>query len=187
MIKQEEGGKRLLKNLTDQIKEQQAKLGYRKESVSLYYPLETLNHFFQSEQNAATMEETLQKFVQNREGAYAGIGISRKGQRFRITVPEDMSEEIHKNTKEDDFIHRLVKLVGGHGASMQEIQDLFRDAAGTGGIEEAVLDDDEFDRMLRFTNDPDDTYYYCFKDEGIHITYHRFLPEDYRELFGEEA
>jgi len=41
---------------------------------------------------------------------------------------------------------------------------------------------DEFDYMICFENDPEDTYRYCFKDEGCHIIYHRFLPEDYEEF-----
>ena len=36
---------KLQKNLIDLIKEEQAKLGYRKESVRLYYPLQSLQHF----------------------------------------------------------------------------------------------------------------------------------------------
>ena len=30
--------------------------------------------------------------------------------------------------------------------------------------------------------DGSDPYYYCFKDEGCHIIYHRFLPEDYADF-----
>ncbi len=33
-------------SLIDVIKEEQAKLGYRKEKISLYYPLVSLNHTF---------------------------------------------------------------------------------------------------------------------------------------------
>ena len=35
--------------------------------------------------------------------------------------------------------------------------------------------------VIHFT-EGDDRYYYCFKDEGFHITYHRFLPADYKDL-----
>ena len=34
---------RLVKNICDQIKEAQIKLGYAKETVRLYYPLDSLN------------------------------------------------------------------------------------------------------------------------------------------------
>lgn len=40
----------------------------------------------------------------------------------------------------------------------------------------------EFDWLVRFTGNADDPYYYCFKDEGCHIIYHRFLPEDYADF-----
>ena len=38
------GYERLEKSLTDTIKEEQAKLGFRKEAIRLYYPLSSLNH-----------------------------------------------------------------------------------------------------------------------------------------------
>ena len=40
------GYERLEKSLTDTIKEEQAKLGIRKEAIRLYYPLSSLNHFY---------------------------------------------------------------------------------------------------------------------------------------------
>jgi len=43
------------------------------------------------------------------------------------------------------------------------------------------MDNGEFDLMIRFV-DSEDPYYYCFKDEGCHIIYHRFLPEDYADF-----
>lgn len=44
------------------------------------------------------------------------------------------------------------------------------------------MDNGEFDILIRFEDKPDDPYYYCFKDEGCHIIYHRFLPEDYADF-----
>lgn len=40
----------------------------------------------------------------------------------------------------------------------------------------------KFDRLIRFADNSKDPYYYCFKDEGCHIIYHRFLPEDYADF-----
>lgn len=51
--------KRLEQSLIDIVKEEQAKLGYRKEDVRLYYPLSTLNHFFDTEDTVEEMEERL--------------------------------------------------------------------------------------------------------------------------------
>ena len=44
---------RLENSLIDVIKEEQAKLGYMKEKIRLYYPLSSLNHFFGNETDAA--------------------------------------------------------------------------------------------------------------------------------------
>ena len=41
-----EGYKKLLKNLIDVIKEDHAKLGFRKEKIRLYYPLSSLSVLF---------------------------------------------------------------------------------------------------------------------------------------------
>ena len=43
-------------------------------------------------------------------------------------------------------------------------------------------DSDEFDYLIRFSEENEDPYYYCFHDEGCHIIYHRFLPEDYEDF-----
>ena len=53
---------RLETSLIDVIKEEQAKLGYMKEKISLYYPLSSLNHFFGNETDAAGMMEILKDF-----------------------------------------------------------------------------------------------------------------------------
>ena len=47
------GYERLEKSLTDTIKEEQAKLGFRKEAIRLYYPLSSLNHFFDVQEREA--------------------------------------------------------------------------------------------------------------------------------------
>ena len=49
------GFERLYKNLIDIIKEEQAKLGFRREAIRLYYPLSSLNHFFETEYSEEEM------------------------------------------------------------------------------------------------------------------------------------
>ena len=81
---------------------------------------------------------------------------------------------MHENTTPDSFLGELIAYVGGHDCTMQGIFDLFRKHSKDVVIGNAM--DDEFDTA-------GDEYYYCFKDEGCHIIYHRFLPEDYRDMF----
>ena len=151
---------RLETSLIDVIKEEQAKLGYMKEKISLYYPLSSLNHFFGSE-------------------AFGEVVVSHRGERFCFTVSDKASEYVHNNMKDNEFIKALIELVGRHGCTMDEIKELF-DSYSDKIVTEA-MDNGEFDIMMRF-DDGSDPYYYCFKDEGCHIIYHRFLPEDYADF-----
>ena len=63
---------------------------------------------------------------------------------------------------------------------MDDIFSLFKDTSENVIFEE--MHHGEFDWLVRFTGNADDPYYYCFKDEGCHIIYHRFLPEDYADF-----
>ena len=78
-----------------------------------------------------------------------------------------------------EFIVSLVDLVGRHGCTMEDIFALFH--AQDQPVEIQEIKNGEFDYRIRFL-EGDDPYYYCFKDEEIHIIYHRFLPEDYEDF-----
>lgn len=170
---------RLEMSLTDVIKEQQAKLGYRKEKISLYYPLSSLNHFFGTKADAEEMMGLLKEFPAYIEERFGEVTVSHKKERFCFTVSDQASEYVHEHMKENEFIKALIDIVGRHGCTMEEIRALFRSYSDQIRIEK--MDDDEFDEMICF-EDGEDPYYYCFKDEGCHIIYHRFLPEDYAEF-----
>ena len=170
---------RLETSLIDVIKEEQAKLGYMKEKISLYYPLSSLNHFFGNETDAAGMMEILKDFPSYIEEKFGEVAVSHRGDRFCFTVSEKASEYVHNNMKENEFIKALIELVGRHGCTIEEIKELFHSYSDK--IITEPMDNEEFDVMIRF-DDGSDPHYYCFKDEGCHIIYHRFLPEDYADF-----
>lgn len=174
-----EGYVRLFGNIEDVIAEEQAKLGYNKEVIRLYYPLSSLNHFFKTEVSAPEMLEILKGFSEYSGKKAAGIEVSAKGERFCFVMPEEITEYVHNNIGRNEFIFELVNTINNHGATMQDVIDLFKRQPYHSDVREDQSD--EFDIMIRFT-DSDDKYYYCFKDEGCHIIYHRFLPEDYKDV-----
>ena len=176
------GYERLQRSLTDIVKEQQAKLGYRKEIVRLYYPLSSLNHFFEADMSEQEMLDTLEqdKLPESLKNSIGEIQTTAKNERFCIEIPPEGSEYVHENTADNEFIKELIDLVGKHGCTMDEIISLFRKYSDD--IEIKDMDNGEFDLYVRFLNDPADTYYYCFHDEGCHIIHHRFLPEDYADF-----
>jgi hypothetical protein len=173
------GYERLEKSLIDLVKEEQAKLGYRKEMIRLYYPLSSLNHFMETNADSEEMQELLADFPKAAEDIFGEVGITHAKNRFCFALSEKASEYVHENMKPNEFIKELVELVAKHGCTMEDIEVLFRSHSDK--IVAEPMDNGEFDRMIRF-EEGEDKYYYCFKDEGCHIIYHRFLPEDYADF-----
>ncbi len=170
-------------NLVDLIAEEQAKLGYRKESIRFYYPLKSLNHFFDCDKKADEMQKILEKFPEHMEKKYGRVSVSHEEERFCIMLSEQASEYVHNHKDKNEFIEKLVNLLAVHDTTMQQVIDLFKEQENDCVIEE--IKNGEFDLLIRFP-DAKDRYYYCFKDEGCHIIYHRFLPEDYKDFYFEE-
>ena len=174
------GYKRLYKNLIDIIKEEQAKLGFRKESIRLYYPLSSLNHFFEAQDTEEEMKNRLQEMPDFIKETLGDIKVTSKKERFCFHIPEEGSNYVHENTNPNEFIKELVEIVGKHGCKMEDIIALFKQHDKNVFVEE--IHNGEFDYLIRFSEENEDPYYYCFHDEGCHIIYHRFLSEDYEEF-----
>ena len=172
--------KALEEHIKDSVMEEQAKLGFRKEVIRLYYPVGMLNNLFGTDYDAEEMQKALTGFAGFVKERLGEIMITHKKERFCLILPEETSVYVYEHKKENEFIHQLVELVGKHGCTMNEILDLFHTYSQNIITEE--INNDEFDRLIRFADKPEDTYYYCFKDEGCHIIYHRFLPEDYADF-----
>ena len=143
--------------LADLILEEQAKLGYRKESIRFYFPLSSLRHIFKNASNADEMQSLLADFPAFMQEHYGAVNVSHRMERFCFQLSEQASEYVHLHKDPDDFHKQPCDCI---------IED---------------ITDGEFDTAIHFI-DSTDRYYYCFKDEGCHIIYHRFLPEDYAEL-----
>ena len=101
------------------------------------------------------------------------VAATHKAERFCFHIPEEGSEYVHNNMKENEFIKSLIELLQKHGCKMDDILNLFHKYSDN--IITENMDNGEFDILIRFEDKPDDPYYYCFKDEGCHIIYHRFL------------
>ncbi len=171
---------RLKENISDMISEEQAKLGYMKESIRLYYPLSSLCNILEIKTDIEGMLKELSGFSAYIKDQLGEVEISHKKDRFCFLMSPRAAEYIHLNKKENDFIYKLIELAAAHGTTMQQIEELFRTQNDECIIEN--INTDDFDVLIRFRNSKD-KYYYCFKDEGAHIIYHRFLPEDYNDMF----
>ena len=174
------GFKRLEKNLIDIIKEEQAKLGFRKEEIRLYYPLISLNHFFEADDDVDEMQTRLEQFPEEVKKKLGDICVTHKKDRFCLHIPEQGSVYVHEHMAENEFIKKLVELMMNHGIKKEDILAIFQKEAKD--IRVGDMHNGEFDFWVRFLEENEDEYYYCFKDEGCHMIYHRFLPEDYADF-----
>ena len=174
------GFKRLEKNLIDIIKEEQAKLGFRKEEIRLYYPLISLNHFFEANDDVDEMQTRLEQFPEEVKKKLGDICVTHKKDRFCLHIPEQGSVYVHEHMAENEFIKKLVELMMNHGIKKEDILAIFQKEAKD--IRVGDMHNGEFDFWVRFPEENEDVYYYCFKDEGCHMIYHRFLPEDYADF-----
>ena len=171
---------KLEKNLMDVIQEEQAKLGFRREKIRLYYPLTTLNHLLDTEDTAEQMEITLAGQPESMTRKLGNLDVTRRGDRFCLCIPEKGSAYVHEHFAETGFIYELIRLIGEHDCKIEDIRRLFLSHSENIYVEE--MQGEDFDVMIRFPEGMGDPYCYCFRDEGCHVIYHRFLPEDYAEL-----
>ena len=170
----------LKKSMIDAIEEGQLKLGYRDETIRLYYPLESLCALTGKKLDAAQMMRELEAFFTEDEAELGKIEISRRGDRFCLCIPEEGSAYVHEHFAETGFIYELIRLIGEHDCKLEDIRRLFLSHSENIYVEE--MQGEDFDVMIRFPEGMGDPYCYCFRDEGCHVIYHRFLPEDYAEL-----
>ena len=169
------GFKRLEKNLIDIIKEEQAKLGFRKEEIRLYYPLISLNHFFEADDDVDEMQTRLEQFPEEVKKKLGDICVTHKKDRFCLHIPEQGSVYVHEHMAENEFIKKLVELMMNHGIKKEDILAIFQKEAKD--IRVGDMHNGEFDFWVRFPEENEDEYYYCFKDEGCHMIYHRKIMQ----------
>jgi len=172
---------KLEKNICDFVKEQQIKLGFRSESIRLYYPLSSLNRFLNLELSVEEMQEVLKCFAAQSESYLGNTQISHNKDRFCICLAAKASEYIHETTPSGGFLYDLVELVATHGTTMDQVLGVFYRYSDSVHVEQ--MNNGEFDTLVYFEDGIPDDYRYCLKNEGHHLIYHRFTVEDYNDNF----
>lgn len=86
-----------------------------------------------------------------------------------------------EQTKMDGgFLREFIAKIGGHGCTIEELLAIFKKYSGHVHFEK--MSNGEFDYLIYFEDGKPDSYRYCITDEGCYMIYHRFTPEDYRDL-----
>jgi hypothetical protein len=172
--------KRLEKNISDVIKEEQVKLGYRSEAIRLYYPLQSLNRFLETDYDISGMYNALDGFTKLVRDKFGKVEISNKDERFCFLLPKEASEYINENTEKTGFIYDFISAVSRHGATIEDVIAQFKKYSDKVHVERVTHG--EFDYLVYFEDGEPDDFRYCLTDEGCHIIYHRFTLEDYKDF-----
>lgn len=175
---------RLEKNLCDNIYESQIKIGYDKRPMSLNYMKSSLCNLLGTELTDTEIEKTLCEFSDYSENRLGKLTFRPIKDGYCITVSEEGTAYVHNNSDDKAFIKELVEAVRCH-SSFETIMNIFRNYSDD--ITVIHTENDEFEYLVYFSNGIPDEYRYCISidteiDGHEHITYHRFIKEDYEEL-----
>lgn len=173
---------RLEKNLTDNIKEAQLKLGYDDLPMSLNYMRTTLDSLVGEE----CTEDILAEFAEYAKPRLGDLKFGSIRDGVCITIPASGTAYVNSLTEGYEFLSELISAVSSHEMSIEKVTDIFRKYSENVVVEESG--NEEFDVLVYFADKVPDEYLYCLTAEpcingGCHIIYHRFIKEDYKNLF----
>ncbi len=176
---------RLERNICDNILEAQLKLGYDGRPLSLNYTLSSLCHLLGKNMSAEDMQYALFQFALCTEPALGELSFRKTDTGYCITIPSEGTSFVNEYYDKRGFIGEFINKIRSHCSSAEEVIDIFRKYSDSVSVEE--IDSDEFQYLVRFTDGIPDEYFYCISaeeeiDGSIHVTYHRFIREDYEEL-----
>ena len=171
---------KLEKNIIDVIKEEQVKLGYRSETIRLYYPIFSLNRLLDTDYEVKQMTNILNSFCDHVEAKLGKIEVSNQKERFCFTIPSQGVEYVHRHMGDKEFIIDFINTISKHSATIDEVLQQFYKYSDKVHVEK--VSHGEFDYLVYFENGKPDDFRYCITDEGCHIIYHRFTVDDYNDF-----
>lgn len=176
--------KRLEKNILDNIFEAQVKLGFDHRAMSLNYTSASLEHLLGEKLTPEEMRQILADFSDYSLPRLGQLTYSEIKNGFCITVPPEGTKFVHSRYDGGQFISSLVGSIREH-RTLEEILDIFRRFSDSVSVTE--MNNDEFKYLVYFRDGVPDDYRYCLSadeeiDGSVHVTYHRFIREDYEDL-----
>lgn len=180
---------RLQNNMIDVVQEEQVKLGYRKEQISLFYPLASLNRLLDVSLTEQEMADALRTHFCMKDGAggdhkqvpqFSLLSVEAQNGRFCLTIEAETVAYIHETKKAGGFLREFVEEIGRHGCTIEGLLAIFKKYSDCVRFEK--MSNGEFDYLVYFEDGNPDSYRYCITNEGCHMIYHRFTPEDYQDF-----
>lgn len=175
----------LMDNIIDVVQEEQIKLGFREETIRLYYPMESLNHLLGTELLEEELSKVLEEFFVYTKKQLGGVKHTHKQQRFCLIIPPKGAIYVHNEVKDRTFVKEFIEVITGHPSKIEDILAVFHRYSGQ--VICRKMDGEDFDYLVYFEDGRPDKYRYCIKFEEVHVIYHRFTELDYKSFGFAEA
>lgn len=174
---------KLIQNIIDQIKEAQLKLGYAKETVRLYYPVESCNVLAGTDaKDAGELAALLEGNPDFANTVLGRLRFAVHEGRIEVSIPPEGTEYVHDEIPAPAFLADIIELFGSHHCcTISDVKAVF-ERYSRNYLCEKMPEGMDFDYALHFEEQQIDPYYYCIKEEMGHTIYHRFTKEDYEAL-----
>lgn len=189
----------LEKHIYDTVKEWQMKIGYRKESMKLYYPAASLISLLGLENGTGTenLEDALEEFCHKMESVLGKICVSsdEKKERYCLDIPVQGVTYIAENIPDSVFLKKFLQVITAHGSTLEDVKTCFEQFAQEHGILCCQNDKTkegmghifyfEYDggpEGAGYGSEEKDEYVYCVEADDFGLTYHRFDKTDYKKM-----
>lgn len=173
-----------MENIIEQIKEAQLKLGFVKEVIRLYFPVQSLCQLLQVECESG---EELLTFLEN-EDRFMNTVLGKikfslcKDNRIEVCVSSEGAVYVHEQIEDPAFLKHIIALFQeNHHLTIEEIATCFA-KFNENYVCEQMKPGTDFDYVLYFPDQKPDAWYYCIRMEMGHTIYHRFTKDDYEQL-----
>lgn len=171
----------LKNNIIDVIKEEQIKLGFREETIRLYYPMDSLNNLLGKDMSVDELLKVLKQFSQYVRELLGEVQYSREDKRFCLMIPPKGVTYVHREVNDRIFLKEFIDTISKCHSNIEEIKSVFERHSDK--VKCNRVTHGEFDYLLYFEDGKPDQYLYCIKFEECHTIYHRFTRTDY-DSFG---
>ncbi len=172
----------LEQNIYDTVKEWEIKIGYRKEGIQLYYPLESLLELLDIGKSG--FPAAVSEFCKEAQKRLGNVEITKTEEegRYCIRIPAEGVEYIHQNIPENLFLKAFLETITTSGKTQRDVLAIFQKFSDKVQVKKSG----EQEWAFWFEDETIDPYVYHVKEGEFGLEYHRFTRETYKKLFEEK-
>lgn len=183
----------LYRHICDNVLEVIEKIGFTATALHYNYPPRTLATLLgDREMGPDALVAALDRFCREHAATLGRLSWRYRPEDdiYTLTLPAEGVCYLHTHEQCPPFTRELIALSRTPMVSRDEIRALFARYAGEDGYVSCPAPEGEFDEVLRFPPSAiaaasERCYLYCMEYGEEHCEYHRLLPEDYGELYGD--